>query len=329
MGEENFCGKCGSPRSSDYEPPSMQSKVASLWHMQETLKNAAPASGNGDLPRPSPFNFSGPEPAEEKPLADSIEEEMPELFASPELRLAKMAQSGGEPSASASGPAFAASLAAPALPEISAPQAPSASREAGPREDGKDKDKSEEIHNREALPDLEVAEDTDAAEATALAKPAPAAPWSSAFSARQFFEQLASARNQSALARFWASRRGDIYLAIAVIFVAVVIRWGIWSSHSVGATAAPPTTAAGHRRAAPDADLSLMDRMLISLGLAEAPAQPEYKGNPNTQVWIDLHTALYYCPADDSYGKTQKGKYATQRDAQLDQYEPAYRKTCD
>jgi len=40
----------------------------------------------------------------------------------------------------------------------------------------------------------------------------------------------------------------------------------------------------------------MFDRMLISLGLAEAPPAPEYKGNPDTQVWVDLHTALYYCP---------------------------------
>src|SRR5580704_6186017 len=31
VGEEMFCGKCGSPRTSEYQPPTMQSKVASLW----------------------------------------------------------------------------------------------------------------------------------------------------------------------------------------------------------------------------------------------------------------------------------------------------------
>jgi len=63
--------------------------------------------------------------------------------------------------------------------------------------------------------------------------------------------------------------------------------------------------------------------------LAEAPEPPEYKGNPQTQVWVDLHTALYYCPGTDLYGKTPKGKFTTQRDAQLDQFEPAYEKACD
>jgi hypothetical protein len=63
--------------------------------------------------------------------------------------------------------------------------------------------------------------------------------------------------------------------------------------------------------------------------LAEAPEEPEYKGNPDTPVWVDLHTALYYCPGSDLYGKTAKGKLSTQREAQLDQFEPASRKACD
>jgi hypothetical protein len=69
--------------------------------------------------------------------------------------------------------------------------------------------------------------------------------------------------------------------------------------------------------------------MLISLGMAEAPQPPADKGDPTAQVWVDTHTGLYYCPGADLYGKTPKGKYTTQRDAQLDQFEPAYRKTCD
>ncbi len=44
VGEEQFCGNCGTPRSSNYEPPSMQSKVASLWHMQEAMKKSSAIS---------------------------------------------------------------------------------------------------------------------------------------------------------------------------------------------------------------------------------------------------------------------------------------------
>ena len=66
-----------------------------------------------------------------------------------------------------------------------------------------------------------------------------------------------------------------------MILVACVVRWGIWSNHQVSATNAPPTAAAAHKKAAPDADLSLFDRLLISLGMAEEPETPEDKGNPN------------------------------------------------
>jgi hypothetical protein len=104
------------------------------------------------------------------------------------------------------------------------------------------------------------------------------------------------------------------------------------SGNSVGATGhgtAISGTVNRRRPPTPDADLSLFDKLMISLGLAEAPEVPQYKGNPNTQVWIDPHTALYYCPDSDLYGKTSKGRFASQRDAQLDQFESASRKACD
>jgi hypothetical protein len=68
---------------------------------------------------------------------------------------------------------------------------------------------------------------------------------------------------------------------------------------------------------------------LISLGIAEAPPTPEYAGNPQTKVWVDLSTALYYCQGSEFYGKTPKGKFTSQQDAQQDQFEPAGRKPCD
>jgi hypothetical protein len=153
--------------------------------------------------------------------------------------------------------------------------------------------------------------------------------WTSAAATREFLEQLAATKSSSAVARFWNARRGDFYLAFAVFLVACVIRWGIWSNHPVSATAKAPAAAGAQQKPAPDADLSLFDRILIKLGLAVPPETPESKGNPDTQVWVDLHTGLYYCPGTDLYGKTPKGKMTTQRDAQLDQYEPAYRKACE
>jgi len=281
VGKEHFCGKCGAPRGvSDYEPLNRESKVASLWHMQESAKKGAADGANGDLAAPEPFSVSD-RLRPEKPLADSIEEEMPDLFAVTALPADEMIESEDDS----------------VRPALATPS------KIGQTDDG---------------PSAK----------TALAKLERAADWSSAVTARDFLEQLAAAKPGS-FSRFWKARRGDVYLAIAVILVAAVIRWGIWSSHSVSATGTQTTSAAGHRKPAPDADLSVFDRMLISVGLADPPPAPEYRGNPDTQVWVDLHTALYYCPGADLYGKTPKGKFTTQRDAQLDQYEPAYRKTCD
>jgi putative methionine-R-sulfoxide reductase with GAF domain len=341
MGQELFCGKCGSRRGSDrspdhsedhgvgrsadrspdqgavrrsdYDPPSMQSKLASLREVQEAIKNSAvalPANGGtghvaanhvpSDLISPELVAIPFSDPARpEKPLADSIEEEMPELFAAPELRSRNMSGPEELRGSESSIPILASQHEVIVSPEL------------GPQQDGPQAEEHE--------PQAE----------TALVKPTPEANWSSASTAREFLEQLAAVNNPGTLARFWRARRGDIYLGIAVILVAAVVRWGIWSNHSVNATGKPTPAAAGHRNPAPDADLSAFDRMLISLGLADPPPAPEYKGNPETQVWVDLHTALYYCPGTDLYGKTPKGKFTSQRDAQLDQFEPAYRKACD
>ena len=310
---EQFCGQCGSPRS---DAPSMQSKVASLLRMQEThgevssreksagdrlsgagerstLEIAAAAAPDADLFRDTATHISPPDHDGESLAA--LEAQMPELFTPYKA----------------------------------------------PRQDpDQDANSPAELHGDRAV---EVARDlNDEIELRPEQKPeelglAPtSADWSSAASAREFLEQLAEDKPRGALASFWETRRGDIYLAVAIILVACVIRWGIWSNHPVSATNTPSTPSAvtpGRRPKAapidPAANLSLFDRMLISLGLADAPEPPEDKGDPSIQVWVDLHTALYYCPGADRYGKTPRGKYATQRDAQLDEYQPAYRKPCN
>jgi GAF domain-containing protein len=288
VGDEQFCGKCGAPRGTDYEPPSMQSKVASLLAM----KKAAPPAIDGDeAAQDDPYPSIGSDQPPQS-LADSIEEQIPGLFSAVETSERK----SGNPSELPEELQFAN-----ILEESQAP------------EQGESGEHSEE-------------ESEKAADGTALVKHP--SNWGSAAAARDFLEQVAPENPPGGFAHFWNNRRGDIYLAVAVLLVAAVIRWGIWSDHSVGATGGNPATAA-HRKQAPDEDLSFFDQMMIKLGLAEAPQAPEYKGNPDTQVWVDLHTALYYCPGADLYGKTQKGKYSSQRDAQLDQFEPAYRKACD
>jgi putative methionine-R-sulfoxide reductase with GAF domain/ribosomal protein L37E len=300
--EEQFCGHCGSPRSSNYnKPPTAQTKATTAGDIHqaiETDKRTPPTNGSSSQPRPT-FEES----LSEKALADSIEEEMPELFAPPEFQTEK-ARSEEIPGPRLGAKIHDVSETTLAVPQQTIPETSDANTEEADNED-------------DGLPSTAI-----------LPRPEPSPHWTSAAAARDFLEQLAETRPPTALARFWNARRGDFYLAIAVILVACVIRWGIWADHSV-APPSPATAAAAHSKASPDNDLSLFDRMLIKLGLAEAPEPPENKGNPATQVWVDLHTALYYCPGTDLYGKTPNGKFTTQRDAQLDQFEPAYRKACN
>ena len=292
VGEEQFCGNCGSPRSAEMDKfvipkhgPFGEERPTPLRHIL-----TAPANGS-DIPAP---HLRSDENLPEKTLAESFEQEMPELFAALGL------QTEGTPlPVEAAKPALQVNEAGPAMSP--APQEPKAEAET------------------EELP-------LDPAPATTKGTYA----WTSAAAARAFLEQVAAAaKPSSAVVRFWNARRGDFYLAIAVILVACVVRWGIWSSRPVSATVKPAVPAAAQHKPAPDADLSLFERILVKLGLAIPPEAPEDKGNPNAQVWVDQHTALYYCPGADLYGKTPKGKYTTQKDAQLDQFEPAYGKACE
>ena len=143
-------------------------------------------------------------------------------------------------------------------------------------------------------------EDERTSESEGIQKLTRPADWSSAAAAKDFLEQLAGKKGSGSFAEFWNARRGDIYLAISVILVICVILWGILSNHSVDANGAQGSRTAAHA-AAPDANLSLSDRLLIRLGLADPPAPVEDKGNPSTQVWVDQRTALYYCPGADLY----------------------------
>ncbi len=287
MAGEQFCGSCGTPRSSDYEPANMQSKVASLWQMQES------ADTDQDV-QAAPDVVTYPQ---ERPLSELIEEELPELFAGAKSQDVSSAEDSSD---------FHAKFDDFLKPV---------------RTETPDLDPTEQKQPAEEI----IEEPSEIVSATALTQKIQ--PWSSAVSARDFLEQMAP-DYPSPLTGFWKARRGDVYLAIAVLLVAVVIRFGIWSSGPVSATAGPNSPGV-HHKVDPTADLSWFDRLLVNVGVAEPPPVQEYKGNPDTQVWVDLHTALYYCPGADLYGKTPKGKFTSQKDAQLDQFEPAYRKSCD
>ena len=291
MPEEQFCGQCGSPRAGDYEPSNTQSKVASLWHMQESQKKAA-----GGEPTTSEFPKSAEAPDAPRPdfsLARSLEQQIPNLFNSDDLKIPENDKTVDLPvPVSNQEITLVEAEVLPVETEAVSQEGP------GPREQTNSQ----------------------------LAKPGA---WSSAASARAFLEQLSSSKRAGRLLQFWNRHRGDIYLGVAVILVLCVVRWGLWSDHGVKATASPAKTSATPKKAPADAGLPFFDRMLIQLGLADAPEPPADKGNPGVRVWVDLKTALYYCPGTDLYGKTPKGKFTTQREAQLDQFEPAYRKPCN
>jgi hypothetical protein len=380
VGEEMFCGKCGSPRSGEYQPPTMQSKVASLWQMQQASnkQNGAPTQANGRV-RAAERKINPGVPAEIQPW-EAVLSELEDPFGEPEPEAAHELEADWKPAPrteaaaplrkevieiSAAARKFAAGLDAPGEQksvhvesmsqqsldarsigaqaveqELSKPVSFEAdSFEADSFEaDSFEAEAEGELEGdgallpgrgRPGLPDTVGESEKSAAGlagTTALATTHPLA-WSSAAKAKEAFEQLAASRNQNSFVRFWNTRRGDVYLAVAVVLVAAVIRWSIWSEHSFGANGSAAKVS--HRRPAPDADLSTFDKLLISVGLADPPDPVEDKGNPDTQVWVDLHSALYYCPGADLYGKTPQGKYTNQRDAQLGQFEPAYRKPCN
>jgi hypothetical protein len=290
VAEEQFCGQCGAARVTDYEAPNMQSKVASLWQMQESLKKPVSESEANDDENPALDAVDRPESL----IARALQQQIPEFFASEDL----------EPRAG-----------------IRIVEAPSELQETAPIEG--------EQAGTEAVEKDEAQDESLKGQALRKSGAPDVVNWSSAASARAFFEQITSGQRTQNVLQFWNRHRGDIYLVIAVILVLCVIRWGLWPSPRVKATSTPTTATAAHRKPPRDPGLSFSDRVLIQLGLAEAPDPTPDKGNPGVQVWVDLHSALYYCPGTDLYGKTQKGKFTTQREAQLDQFEPAYRKPCD
>jgi ribosomal protein L40E len=105
--------------------------------------------------------------------------------------------------------------------------------------------------------------------------------------------------------------RADVYLGAAVLVAAAALLWPVAGSSQ------HPT-------------LGLWDRTLIAVGIAEAPAPSVHvQGDPAIEVWVDPHSALYYCPGEEQYGKTQDGRFNSQREAQMDRFEPAGRLACE
>jgi len=141
--------------------------------------------------------------------------------------------------------------------------------------------------------------------------------WTSAAKARAWLDSLkAPSSGKEWFREEWSLHRGIICIALAsAVLLAVLFQW----------TTQPAATPGQPR------ELSGFEQMLVSLGLAEAPTPSDTPapGNPNTKVWVDVHTALYYCPGANLYGKAADGKYTTQLDAQRDHFQPSTLKACD
>jgi hypothetical protein len=166
-------------------------------------------------------------------------------------------------------------------------------------------------------------------------------PWTSAAHARTWLNSMADPKAGTGFLGLLRQHRGDISLVAAVLLVLVAVFWSrtertavpnssaTTSSSSTLPAAAPQTQ---ETDAGPQIELSWWDRALIAVGLAEAPTappRPEPTGNPGINVWVDLRTALYYCPGTDLYGKTPKGRYTTQGEARNDRFEPASGRVCE
>ncbi len=146
---------------------------------------------------------------------------------------------------------------------------------------------------------------------------APPSTWTSAAKARAWLDSLKpKPASKDWFREEWSLHRGIIAIALAcAVLLAVLFQW-----------ATQPVKAPGQAR-----ELSGFEQMLVSMGLAEAPTPQDMPapGNPDTKVWVDVHTALYYCPGADFYGKTADGKYTSQLDAQRDHFQPSTLKACD
>jgi len=107
-------------------------------------------------------------------------------------------------------------------------------------------------------------------------------------------------------------RKGAIAAMASLALLLALAVWSAWP--------APAST-----------QLTWFESLLVELGLAQVPSRTPAAptGNPDVRVWVDVHTALYYCPGSDLYGKTPGGEFETQHDAQQDKFDPATGAVCE
>jgi hypothetical protein len=311
--DESSCGVCGAARPAEDIPTGVNptaSPWSSLWEMQRTAERTA---STDPIHRPTAVQTEEHDPLEVLP--SEMEKVVAHFAHHPgETDPSKMPRMSYE-AALASAPervqstALSASLASPAEAELPLPAFTSEAELSGKPE-----------HSPNQDPDNYAAFSADMEADELVQAPLLNTPG-------DLLEEERSAG--SSLAQKWQAHRAHIYLGASVLLlIAVLAGWGtpnVPTANSGGGASAT----AQPRKAPPQPELTLFDRMLIGLGLAEAPTAPVYMGKPDIRVWIDTHTALYYCPGSELYGKTPGGRFTTQGDAQQDQFEPASRRVCD
>jgi hypothetical protein len=314
-GNDPFCGECGAPRRTK--------TWSSIWEMQrEAEKSGAPlssleedASGHGSM--------------------DVLPSELEDIVAH--------ISAEGEPSRPTGSPAAAPHFSADASQVVkprtngNGAYAKSALEAAAPYQDpfAARPAASQQTNVFTESASIFPTSDDEAARPAATVENAGAitsiaheSPWESAAKAKAWFE---TENRESGLAATWRRHRGNVYLAAAAgLLVTVLFVFDAPEAPSNAAVSRPVAAKKGSvQKASPAPELSTSDKLLIGLGLAEAPEAPVYKGNPDTKVWVDVHTALYYCPGASLYGKSNGGRVTTQRDAQQDSFQPASRRACD
>jgi general secretion pathway protein A len=104
--------------------------------------------------------------------------------------------------------------------------------------------------------------------------------------------------------------RASIYLATAASIVLLVLLIG------------PPL------KTPSEPNVTMFKEILWRLGLADRPPVPVNNGKPEIQVWLDARSGFYYCPGTQLYGKSQDGKFVTEREAQRERFQAANHSAC-
>jgi GAF domain len=348
-----YCGTCGSARPArDSAGQVTQSTWASLWDMQrkaeesvklDSRKPQDSSAGALDV-YPSeleeivakfstePFEPGSSRPAEVQlpPFAaELLSEEVPQQDADDEEDPSTSMVDTPRPASSTSAAVNRASLLSfgSSHPERPTPRPPASSR-ASSADRTLPPFEADTIAEKTQDHAPEREEDSLVASLSQAGPVAADAPWGSAKKTKEWLE--AQGPRNGWLAQTWRAQRANIYLAAAaLVLVAVLAGWGSPSVPSTNAANTHSTAKARPRKAPPKPELTFAEKLLIDLGLADPPPAPVDMGNPKAQVWVDVHTALYYCQGEDLYGKTPGGKVTTQGDAQQDSFQPAARKPCD